>query len=384
MSDEPSTHDPAASIEAAMSADEHLPTRAAVSAVAGGADVQALAELDQSIADGDQTAADLDQSAADVDETASERDQLAADRDQVAADDDRAAALDHGQEPEDGNAYARSRRARSKSTRDREAASRVRTGSALARDTAATRRDRMAAERDTAARLRDELAAKLDAELERLELEDSSVAGASNPESGLRRVRDRRRAGTGRARAAIQRDAAAHDRESAAEDRRQAARDRDIAAGELAAEGIDDLTGAMLRRVGLGAIQRELDRTRRSGEDLVVAYVDVDGLKAVNDTAGHMAGDALLTNVAESITHELRSYDVICRFGGDEFVCSLTGQDADGARERFQQIGTRLFNVASGATITVGFAERTEDDTLEGLIGRADATLTETRQRRQA
>ena len=68
-----------------------------------------------------------------------------------------------------------------------------------------------------------------------------------------------------------------------------------VAADELAAEGIDDLTGAMLRRVGLGAIQREMDRTQRSGEMLVVAYVDVDGLKAVNDNAGHMAGDALLT-----------------------------------------------------------------------------------------
>ena len=93
----------------------------------------------------------------------------------------------------------------------------------------------------------------------------------------------------------MQREAAAHDRELAAEDREQAAHDRSVAADELAAEGIDDLTGAMLRRVGLGAIQREMDRTQRSGEGLVVAYVDVDGLKAVNDTAGHMAGDALLT-----------------------------------------------------------------------------------------
>ena len=138
----------------------------------------------------------------------------------------------------------------------------------------------------------------------------------------------------------MQREAASHDRELAAEDREQAAHDRSVAAVELAAEGIDDLTGAMLRRVGLGAIQREMDRTQRSGEGLVVAYVDVDGLKAVNDTVGHMAGDALLSSVADSISHDLRSYDVICRFGGDEFVCSLAGQDAAGARDRFQQIGT--------------------------------------------
>ena len=174
---------------------------------------------------------------------------------------------------------------------------------------------------------------------------------------------------------------AANDRALAAEDRAEAARDRALAAAELAAEGIDDLTGTMLRRVGLVAIQRELDRTRRSGESLVVACVDVDGLKAVNDTAGHLAGDDLLTSVARSIMHDLRSYDVICRFGGDEFVCSLAGQDAEGARDRFEQIGTRLAEASNGATITVGFAERGADDTLEALIGRADKSLLEARNR---
>jgi diguanylate cyclase len=122
-----------------------------------------------------------------------------------------------------------------------------------------------------------------------------------------------------------------------------------------------------------------MDRTQRSGESLVVAYVDVDGLEAVNDTVGHMAGDALLSSVAESITHDLRSYDVVCRFGGDEFLCSLTGPDADCARKRFQQIGERLSNAASGASITVGFAERNPDDTVDALVGRADAALIETR-----
>ena len=357
MSDEPIQHDPTAE----------------------GEHDQTLAELDQSITDGDQTAADLDQSAADRDETASEHDQLAADRDQIAADFDEATARDRGDEPADGNGYARSRRARAKSGRDREAASRIRAQTAIARDEAATRRDQVAAARDAAARERDELAAKLDADLERLALEDSAGDTPSNGADALRRVRDRRRAGLARTRAAMQRDAAAHDRELAAEDRAQAADDRSLAAAELAAEGIDDLTGAMLRRVGLGAIRREMDRTKRSGEPLVVAYIDVDGLKAVNDTAGHMAGDALLSSVAESISHDLRSYDVICRFGGDEFLCSLTGQDADGARERFQQIGTRLSTATSGATISVGFAERAEDDSVEALVARADAELIETR-----
>jgi diguanylate cyclase (GGDEF)-like protein len=188
-------------------------------------------------------------------------------------------------------------------------------------------------------------------------------------------LRYRDRARLGRTRAAAQRDAAAHDRELARVDREGAAADRAMASAELAAEGVDDLTGAMLRRVGLGAMQREMDRARRSGERMVVAYVDVDGLKAVNDTEGHLAGDELLNHVATSITQNLRSYDVICRFGGDEFVCLLAGQDMLGAAARFDQIRTVLAAASPGATITVGLAERVEHDSLDGLIARADEAL---------
>jgi diguanylate cyclase (GGDEF)-like protein len=200
----------------------------------------------------------------------------------------------------------------------------------------------------------------------------------------MRRLRDRKRASLGRTRASVQRDAAAYDRDFARVDRERAAADHAMASAELAAEGLDELTRTMLRRVGLGAMQREMDRTSRSGEAFVIAYIDVDGLEAVNDTGGHRAGDALLTDVARSITHHLRSYDVICRFGGDEFVCSLAGQDLGGAGERFQEIQTHLGNASPDARLTVGFAERAEDDTLEGLIDRADQALIAVRTRSTA
>jgi len=371
MQDEPREpeRDPSTSIESALSADD----RARLSAVPDDADGQTLSDGDQTTADADQTSGDLDQTAADIDETASERDQLAADRDQVAADDDEAAAREHGKTIESGNGYARSRRARSKSARDREAASQVRVHGALARDDAARRRDEMASQRDDAAHARDEVAASLDRQLDRLELEDG--ADQRDPADSTRRLRDRHRAGLGRTRAAVQRGEAARDRESARVDREGAAADRALASAELTAEGVDDLTGTMLRRAGLGAMQRELDRTCRTGEPMVIAYVDVDGLKAVNDAEGHVAGDQVLTQVAQSITHQLRSYDVICRFGGDEFVCSLAGQDVAGAGARFDQIRTALTAEAPGATISVGFAERGEEDTLEALIARADEAL---------
>jgi diguanylate cyclase (GGDEF)-like protein len=240
----------------------------------------------------------------------------------------------------------------------------------------------VAAERDAAARARDQLAAMVDADLEQLDRDGRTDAGEPLSASDLLVLAagDRQRAAAGRTRAAVQRDAADSDRELAAADRALAARDRSVAAEELAAEGIDDLTGTMLRRVGLAAIQREIDRTRRSGESLVVAFIDVDGLKALNDTVGHTAGDELLRVVVESITHHMRSYDVIARFGGDEFVCSLAGQDAGGAQERFEQIRTRLSDEKRGATIAVGFAERGAEDTLDELIDRADTAMIQARQ----
>ncbi len=235
------------------------------------------------------------------------------------------------------------------------------------RDRAAARRDRAAAERDAAARERDRLAAVLDDEEDRLAAARRHENGGPYVATEILR------------RAAAQREAAARDRELAAEDRSQAARDRRAAAEELALEGVDNLTGALRRGVGFDAIQRELDRTRRTGQQLVIAFVDVDGLKLVNDTEGHAAGDDLLRKVAASIDQHLRAYDVIARAGGDEFVCAMSGYDVAGVEERFRLISDRLAAAAAGATIAVGLAERRPDDTLDDLIRRADRAMSETR-----
>jgi hypothetical protein len=67
-------------------------------------------------------------------------------------------------------------------------------------------------------------------------------------------------------------------------------------------------------------------------------------------------------------------------FGGDEFVCSLSGQDIDGVRDRFERIAQHLADAANGATFTLGLAEQQQDDTLDELIRRADAAMLEARQ----
>ena len=343
------------------------------------ADAHSLSDRDQSTADADQSISDLDQTSSDADQTASERDQLASERDQQAADADQALSDSSGNDhPKD---YARSREARSRSARERDITSVARSETARIRDDAAAARDRLADERDAAARERDELAARLDAEAAHLELDPRAENGnrMHGAELLMRAAGQRKRMAAARARSAALREAAARDREQAAHDRRQAALDREAAAVELAAEGVDHLTGALRRRVGLAAMQRELDRTDRSGEGLVIAFVDIVGLKAVNDGEGHGAGDDLLLAVAEAISGQLRRYDLVARYGGDEFVCSLTGLDEAGARGRFDQIAGRLPAKLDRPVLTVGFAERRDGEALADLIQRADLAMLEAR-----
>jgi diguanylate cyclase (GGDEF)-like protein len=347
---------------------------------------QTLSDSDQSLSDSDQSAADLDQTSADADQGASERDQLASDRDQHAADLDQAASdkvQNDGAGP-DPATYARTRRTRAQTTLERDLDTHTRSEAARIREATAARRDRDAEARDAAAAARDQLATTLDAEIERLEKVGAEEGNGAvvGLEILLRASRDRKRAAASRGRAAVSRGEAARDRDLARQDRLEAAVDRRAAAEELAAEGLDHLTGTLRRRVGLVAIQREIDRTRRTHEPLVVTFVDVDGLKVVNDTHGHDAGDDLLVGVARCIKAGLRRYDVIMRFGGDEFVCSLSGQDLVGVERRFDQIASQIAKTQRGATITVGFAEGQDQETLDEVIVRADRQMISARRGR--
>ena len=161
------------------------------------------------------------------------------------------------------------------------------------RDALARARDETGAVRDEEAALRDRLADAADAQVDEHERNGGEACGVR---SGyvIRAARDRERAAADRAGAATQRAAAARDREFAARDRELAAADRAHAAAEIAAAGVDEMTGALRRGVGLASLRREVARAHRNGEPLVLAFVDVDGLKAVNDTRGHHAGDLLL------------------------------------------------------------------------------------------
>lgn len=139
--------------------------------------------------------------------------------------------------------------------------------------------------------------------------------------------------------------------------------------------GVDELTGALRRGSGFLALENEIDRAKRGGTRLVLGFLDVDGLKEVNDTTGHLTGDELLRTVVRAVRGSLRSYDVLVRYGGDEFVFSLAGATLAAAERRFETVRVLLTDTAPGRTVSAGFAELVADDDLESLVRRADVDL---------
>ena len=174
---------------------------------------------------------------------------------------------------------------------------------------------------------------------------------------------------------AMGKEAASSDREAAAVDRAAAAIDRKMAGQLRAAASIDALTNAYLRGPGHVELEREIVRARRTSKPLALAFIDVDGLKAVNDSHGHATGDQLLRDVAAVLRDQARDYDVIVRHGGDEFLLALPEMTMDQARERMELAQAALSSSPSHWSVSVGLALLEDDDTLEMLIERADDAL---------
>jgi diguanylate cyclase (GGDEF)-like protein len=315
--------------------------------------------------DRDQTASDQDQTWSDHDQTGSDRDQRSADEDQHAADEDFAAGGD-------AVSYHRTALARERSSRDRGVVAALRDESAGARLETAEARDQAAALRDRGAEGRDALARLHD---------EQDDADASREDILLRAERDRARAAADRAKAADDRARAAADRHAAAHERAEAARTRTESADNLKLAASDELTGAWTRKFGLEEVSHELERAHRTGATLVLAFIDVDGLKEINDRHGHLAGDALLRLVGKTLRANVRPYDVIVRYGGDEFVCAMPNLSVPEAKARFKKITSALTAADPEHSVTFGLANAEPTDSLQELIARADADLLEVRRR---
>jgi diguanylate cyclase (GGDEF)-like protein len=246
-----------------------------------------------------------------------------------------------------------------------------------AREESATARLHTAEERDRDAALRDRGAAGRD-ELARLhDLEDDE--NATREDILWRSRRDRARAAADRAKAADDRARAAADRQEAALERAEGLRNRTEAADDLKFAATDELTGAWTRRFGLEEVARELERAHRTGASLVLAFIDIDGLKHLNDSQGHLAGDNLLQLLGETLRASVRPYDVIVRYGGDELICAMPNLSATEARARFDRIAALLTAADEKHSVTVGLAEAESADTLQDLLAHADADLLQAR-----
>ena len=112
---------------------------------------------------------------------------------------------------------------------------------------------------------------------------------------------------------------------------------------------------------------RELSRAERERQSAAVLIIDLDHFKAVNDIHGHLAGDTVLREIGKCLTRELRDYDTIGRFGGEEFVAILPGVAAAGAMEIAERVRQRIAELRTSALIATNATDA--DAPLSASIG---------------
>jgi diguanylate cyclase (GGDEF)-like protein len=144
----------------------------------------------------------------------------------------------------------------------------------------------------------------------------------------------------------------------------------------------DGLTGCLNHAAMQDTLRRELERCRRTGSVLSLALVDLDDFKQVNERHGHQAGDEVLKHVGAALLDSVRAYDVVARYGGDEFaiIALDAGEEvaADVVARGLGEIRGRLgeLGYTGEATLaTAGVAGSREGDSPTMLIARADEAL---------
>jgi diguanylate cyclase (GGDEF)-like protein len=142
---------------------------------------------------------------------------------------------------------------------------------------------------------------------------------------------------------------------------------------------LDALTGLHNRRYFHETLAREVSRAHRYDRHLALIVFDLDDFKTINDRIGHLAGDAVLTDIAERMREVVRQADIACRVGGDEFGVILpesTLEDADQLYARLRRaIAARPMLHAGRLAVSAGMAELKPDDDPTAFFQRADDAL---------
>nr|WP_315207148.1 GGDEF domain-containing protein [uncultured Albidiferax sp.] len=144
----------------------------------------------------------------------------------------------------------------------------------------------------------------------------------------------------------------------------------------------DELTGTANRRFMMEMMREEIQRVDRSGATLMVAILDIDYFKRVNDTYGHQAGDRCLQEFARVVQASIRATDRLARWGGEEFLVLLSDTDfalalacLERVRTQVEQAVVTLGAIEIRITVSIGVTQYQTGDSIEQTIDRADLAL---------
>lgn len=150
------------------------------------------------------------------------------------------------------------------------------------------------------------------------------------------------------------------------------------------AANTDPLTRIANRRFMEMALHDRLHRYKSFDEKFGVMFIDLDGLKQINDDYGHAAGDCAIKIVAKTLGATFRSEDVVGRWGGDEFIVILKKVDMDVLERIRQKVKGIIWETSlpdscggSKLSVSIGLAEVQENDSPESLVARADSAMYE-------
>ncbi len=145
---------------------------------------------------------------------------------------------------------------------------------------------------------------------------------------------------------------------------------------------LDSLTGLANRRYLEVTLLSRLQELQRYGWRFGIIFVDVDNLKALNDTFGHASGDLVIRTLGRTFADHARLCDVVGRWGGDEFIAIITGVEADqlgAVAEKFRALVEESVVSDQGrplrVTISIGATAATPEDTIDTLISRGDQLM---------
>ncbi len=150
----------------------------------------------------------------------------------------------------------------------------------------------------------------------------------------------------------------------------------------------DPLTGIATRFAMLPRLDQERERAGRTGEQSSIGMVDLDHFKKINDTWGHNAGDIVLREVAHYLLKNIRRYDQVCRYGGEEFVILLPSTDPRKAKRVLDRLRRglkrRRIDVGNGETLSVsasfGISALDPEEPIMASIDHADQAMYQAKQ----